>query len=259
MRRCSMMPCVSMFKQLTSTLNREGNGWNTAKPHSGFLHVARLVSAFGRPTNCDAEVGERGLKGWAINLAKHTNKGNTASFQKQVGDRVYESLIMARTSHAINADLEDDNDEEVEECNVRPGMLGLTKYLISFQKNFTDQDNQAHFGMCIDWKGKKEHKGVAELPLPVSDAFRDVFFNPDHTIHTDLLSTEIHGHTEYVSLEGKGYRAHPNYHDNGSWHDWAVIPCPNNNNDYLRNPHPGLETMNILFQKKALQGQKGKG
>ena len=55
---------------------------------------------------------------------------------------------MARASHAIkvNADLEDDNGEEVEECNVRPGMQGLTKYLISFQKNFTDQDNQAHFG-----------------------------------------------------------------------------------------------------------------
>ena len=77
------------------------------------------------------------MKGWAINLAKHTNKGNTASFQKQVSDRVYESLIMARASHAIkvNADLEDDIDEEVEECNVRPGMQDLTKYLISFQKN----------------------------------------------------------------------------------------------------------------------------
>ena len=49
-----------MLKQLTSTLICEGNGWNTAKTHSGFLHVARLVSAFGRPTNCgDAEVGER--------------------------------------------------------------------------------------------------------------------------------------------------------------------------------------------------------
>ena len=70
-----------MLKQLTSTLICEGNGWNTAKTHSGFLYVARLVSEFGRPTNCDAEVGERGLKGWAINLAKHTNKGNTASFQ----------------------------------------------------------------------------------------------------------------------------------------------------------------------------------
>ena len=57
------------------------------------------------------------MKGWAINLAMHTNKGNTTSFQKQVGDRVYESLIMARASRAIvvNADLEDDNDEEVEE------------------------------------------------------------------------------------------------------------------------------------------------
>ena len=60
--------------------------------------------------------------------------------------------------------------------------------------------------MRIDWKGKKEHKGVVELPRPVSDAFREVFFNPDHTIHTDLLSMEIHGHTEYVSLAGKGYR-----------------------------------------------------
>ena len=50
--------CV-MLKQLISTLVREGNGWNTAKTHSRFLHVARLVSAFGRPTNCDAEVGER--------------------------------------------------------------------------------------------------------------------------------------------------------------------------------------------------------
>ena len=168
------------------------------------------------------------MKGWVINLAKHNNKGNTASFQKQVRDCAYESLIMARASRAIkvNADLEEFNDEEVE-CNVRPGMQGLTKYLISFQKNFTDQDNQAHFGMRIDWKGKKEHKGVVEPPLLGSDAFSEVLFNPDHTIHTDLLSTEIHGHTKYVSSEGKGYRAHPNYHNNGSRHDWAVIPCPN--------------------------------
>ena len=35
-----------MLKRLTSTLIREGNDWNTAKTHSGFLHVARLVSAF---------------------------------------------------------------------------------------------------------------------------------------------------------------------------------------------------------------------
>ena len=38
-----------MLKQLTSTLIREGNGWNTAKTHSGFLHVARLVSVFVNP------------------------------------------------------------------------------------------------------------------------------------------------------------------------------------------------------------------
>ena len=62
----------------------------------------------------------------------------------------------------------------MEECNVRSGMQGLTKYLISFQKKFTDQDNQAHFGLRIDWKGKKEHKGVVELPNSVSDAFREV-------------------------------------------------------------------------------------
>ena len=99
---------------------------------------------------------------------------------------------MARASCAVdvNADLEDDDDDKADECNVRPGMQGLTTYLISFQKQFTDQDNQAHFGMRIAWKGKKEHKGVVELPLPVSDAFREVFFNPDHTIHTDLLLSQ---------------------------------------------------------------------
>ena len=39
-----------MLTQLTSTLSRDGNGWNTAKVHSTFRHVAKLISLYGRPT-----------------------------------------------------------------------------------------------------------------------------------------------------------------------------------------------------------------
>ena len=67
---------------------------------------------------------------------------------------------MARASRAIkvNADLEDGNDEEVEECNVRPGMQGLTKYLISFQKISLIRIIRLTLVCALTGKGRKNTK-----------------------------------------------------------------------------------------------------
>ena len=228
-----------MLEQLTSTLWRGGNGWNTAKVHSTFRHVAKLISSFGRPTNCDAEVGERGLKGWAKKHAKVTNKGSSANFLQQVTKRYYEWNLFTSgaQAHGCSGEAGDVNQNDKDSSpELSAGMQGKCKYRVTYATNVDGKNTTRS-----DWCGSWNHTGVVQLQKEILESLTGVYFtykdgqDPDET---KRLATIVLGYTEYVNGKGNVFRAHPNYGNKGTWNDWSIIKCPNGNNDYLRNPYP---------------------
>jgi hypothetical protein len=130
-----------MLTQLTSTLSRDGNGWNTAKVHSTFRHVAKLISLYGRPTNCDSEVGERGLKTWAKKPAKVTNKGSAADFLRQVTLRYYESHLFATGAKAHGCSQPGTTHNPKDKDNQPVGMVGNRKFRVTYDGSRKNEQN----------------------------------------------------------------------------------------------------------------------
>ena len=246
-----------VLEQLTTTLCRVGNGWNTAKVHSTFRHVADLIGKYGSPTNTDAEVGERGLKDWAKKLAKITNKGSSADFLRQVTLRYFESLLFSRRMQA-HVSSQNDTKNQIPEDTVKPaepvGMRGKYKYVVNYEKRVRDVEEHVTGSVrstvviekmpvtysvftTSEWCGRWNHKGVVELPSAIQEAFTNLCFPSDNDEKT-LSATEVRGYTEYVNHKGTIFRAHPNYGNKGAWNDWSIIECPNDCVDLSRNPYP---------------------
>ena len=259
-----------MLEQLTGTLCREGNGWNTAKVHSTFRHVAKLISLYGRPTNCDAEVGERGLKGWAKRPAKVTNKGSAADFLRQVALRYYESNLFTSGAQARewrNSVTDRKVQEEEEDANLSVeavGMRGKCKYLVTYDRSCNSYEDVTCSVVTSQWCGSWNHKGVVELPSSVKDAIANIYFPDEEEDEEDdscfkecrddtaMSAMKVQGFTEYVGHKGVVFRAHPNFGNKGLWNDWSIIKCPNNGVDLSRNPFPDDRT---VPKKKPLDGE----
>jgi hypothetical protein len=239
-----------VLQQLNDTLCRDGNGWNTAKVHSTFRHVAKLISLYGRPTNCDAEVGERGLKVWAKNPAKATNKGNSADFLRQVCLRYYESNLFAMGSQdlPLDHDCKDMPRNKEQEIKPTPGFAGKCKYRVTYKPCCINKNNETVPGVTgSEWLGSWNHNGVVELPTQILEAFTNLYFpddqdddisddySADETLRTNIV---VCGYTDYVSVTGQIFRSHPNFGNRGNWNDWSIIECPNNGVDLSRNPYP---------------------
>jgi hypothetical protein len=74
------------------------------------------------------------------------------------------------------------------------------------------------------------------LPRGVLEAFRCLFYDKDDPRITreQRKATVVDGFTEYNTVDGTNYRVHPNFNNAGSWYDWAIIKCPHNNIDLMR-------------------------
>ena len=228
----------TMLVQLTTTLVRDANGWNLAKVHSCFRHFAHLISRFGRATNTDAEMGERGLKTWAKNHGRRTNKGSTDKFTEQTNNRVYENAVFRKANNKPR-DFHYDSESLDLLPTKKPGLVDLPKYIVSYANNYTDCNGVTFSGVLCTWNTKG--KGVVELPDAIVEAYSTLYYDFKEAGDSDLttrLNTTIQGYTEYVSATGVCYRVHPNYQNYGPWYDWAIIPCPNGNDDLVCNPNP---------------------
>jgi hypothetical protein len=86
-----------MLRQLRKTLSQDtGNGWNIHKVHEVFYHLVRQIGETGSPSNCDCQVGKRGLKVWGKHDAQRTNKGDITIFNKQTSQRIYKQSVVCR-------------------------------------------------------------------------------------------------------------------------------------------------------------------
>ena len=230
--------------QLTKTLKRPGNGWNTAKTHSFFRHLARTMGQYGKPTNYDAEVGERGLKVWAKTHARRTNMGDTEAFTGQTSERIYEDLVFNRALQVVEKccrrpGAHDPDDDDVSQTTPL-GMEGNPKYIVSYQKKFTACDGLEWYGVVGTWQGKRTHKGIVEIPAAVLDCIENLFYptgDDDDATAPALakrMATTIVGYTEYIGNGGVRFRAHPNLGNKGQWYDWCILEDPNDNQDFTR-------------------------
>ena len=230
--------------QLTKTLKRPGNGWNTAKTHSFFRHLARTMGQYGKPTNYDAEVGERGLKVWAKTHARRTNMGDTEAFTGQTSERIYEDLVFNRALQVVEKysrrpGAHDPEDDDVSQT--KPvGMEGNPKYIVTYEKKYTRCDGLVWHGAVGTWQGKRKHKGIVEIPAAVLDCIDNLFYSTggdDDATPAALakrIATKIVGYTEYIGNGGVRFRAHPNLGNKGPWYDWCILEDPNDNQDYTR-------------------------
>ena len=247
--------------QLTSTLGRGGNGWNTAKTHSTFRHVADLISRFGKATNCDAEVGERGLKGWAKNLAKITNKGSSGNFLGQVTSRSFEANVFSMGVNSITSIKPDTKITGEFEMGPAGMHLNCHFHVTCRQLDCTLPNIHAPVQVQSKWLGQG---CVVELQSQILEVFHNLFFDTSSIKHNSensleglqikcaanlkaMYSTVVEGYTEYVGHLGCLFRAHPNYRKLGIWCDWSIIQCPNDCIDLLRNSHyHSYPDMNLL-------------
>lgn len=262
-----------MLKQLTSTLSRGGLGWQLAKVHTSFRHAASTIAKFGRLSNCDAEVGERGLKVWAKKPARRTNKQKTDTFTSQTSERVFESGVFRKAQASMERDDDDDDDNDTEPedssdseqvlgplldqlekkkaCALkREGLQGNPKFVISYNHSFTEPDpgveptrHDACTAQC-QWQGTYVHKSLVALPQSMVECFANAYFGnlPGAVVTDEMKQLTIDGYTECLpdAEDGVVYRAHPNFMSAGPWYDWAIIGCPNGNQDLQRNPDVGV-------------------
>jgi hypothetical protein len=148
--------CRIVSQQITSTLCRDGYRWKTAKFHSCFLHFAHHVGRFGSITNMDAEVGESGLKVWAKQPGRRTNKGGTDGFMEQTANRVFERKIFNHSNKILDTH-DDGRGESDDEKGGEPkcaGLDGNAKYRISHQYHHRDRrEGVSYHGIVCKWLG----------------------------------------------------------------------------------------------------------
>jgi hypothetical protein len=186
----------------------------------------------------DAEVGERGLKVWAKQPGRRTNKGGTDIFTEQTANRVYERKMFNHARKVLDSgdDLRGPSDDEGEKVS-EYGLVGLPKYRITYDHLHTDTTDQVTYhGIVCKWLGRLNHKGVVDVPRGVLEGFRSLFYNLEdpHSTRETRASTMVEGYTEFNDLDGTNYRVHPNYSNSGPWYDWAIIKCPHNNTDLMK-------------------------
>jgi hypothetical protein len=223
-----------MLQQLRRTLHRDdGYGWNVHKVHEVFFHLVRQIRETGRPSNCDCQVGERGLKVWGKNDGKRTNKGSVSSFTGQVAQRIYEHSVIARAQNGMDyiSKKMSFHQTPTETVTNVSFMVGQPKYKVVLQSRKNAVTGRNSYTLVANWAINKTRKGKPSLPLPILQLFKEEYFSiSNDTPLSSFLDREICGYTEY-NHKGKVYRSHPNPHNVGEWYDWVVLKCPNNEVD----------------------------
>ena len=221
------------LRQLRNTLSREtGNGWNISKIHEVFFHLVRQIRETGRPSNCDCQVGERGLKVWGKHHAQRTNKGDVSSFTKQVTQRMYESATMARAQNGMDfiskkMVFHEDKSETLTETSF---LVGKPKYQVLLEERADKDTGNSKIVLVAKWHTRNKQIGKVALRTPILKLYREAYFSYDEEEGITLESMKdrvIQGYTE-CNHKGTIYRSHPNLQNNGPFYDWAVVKCPNN-------------------------------
>lgn len=222
-----------MIAMLQFYVPREkGNGWNLQKLHD-ILHLPFFMGRYGHPGNFDAEVGESGLRTWAKWAAGTAAKrGNKNSFVAQCASRMDERLTLEIARRELSAERNavpklDNSGRRIPPPGTRGGnpSLGGSRFSVSREP-----------GNAIWLSGRsKARVGMTHVHPLIESSLRSLkCTNPRNLDEASCPPKVTEGdahwevHTECTMAHPRAgnrftMRCHPDYHSEGSWHDWVEV------------------------------------
>ena len=223
-----------------------GNGWSLQKFHAN-THLPMDMDMFGLPQNYNCGQGESGLKFWAKFASKTAQQRGRDVFVKQTGDRIYEFECYSDALQIMGYPREvplppEKRDPSAKEPLPQQKLKG-SYVQIPYNK---EVGPGAAFLAAPRWSGNdKSRKGALDVPPALMDfLFHFAIEEPpvvDSLNRCLQRSTwKIQGSTrdvsswkcftecdiflpDYAGGRRCTFRAHPNYHNEGPWYDWAMV------------------------------------
>jgi hypothetical protein len=200
-----------MARTIAYCPREDRSGWKLQKLHEQ-LHLAIALVFFQHAQNFDAGSGERLLKDFFKKLAQMCQRRGQDTFIHQVSCHL-QTLMMLRkarnASQGYSNIVEQRRKEElpvvVPEHHLNGGHLysivhDLHTKGCTFQMHSSNKGTQVHPAI-LSWLGKNWKKVVS----------------------SDNSCLTLHCFTEYIHKNGRKFRSHPNYHNEGPWYDWASV------------------------------------
>ena len=216
-----------MIRQVTKTFPRKaGNGWRLPKLHV-LLHVPSSIAKYGSPSNWDCGVPEHNMKDLGKTPAVTAQMRTAETFTMQTAERMSEMLAMQTARNRLpnypdvfrkatpHRPSKGEALERAGEGVIDPNssideeFVGLPKYQIQFHEG-------THLAFA-KWLGKRSQIGHVEVHPLVLSAFSRLNRESENCA---LTGSTINCYTE-LWRGGVLYRAHPNYHSDGEWYEWA--------------------------------------
>ena len=193
------------LQKFKNTIRRkEGMGFNFVKFHHP-THLAYNLRRFGPCASTDSSAGEHNHI--AFKKDSRRTAGNSATFEKQVGLRQYERLVMHRAATEIFPDCESALEQRDKvrwtSCKYYVDPTGMYRY-----KKHKATSNPEKAVWNLSGLGQRVRRYIQEHILPQLGSSRVLLFTRAY-----IDGTLYHGEPEFPPCECT----------KGGWHDWAYV------------------------------------
>jgi hypothetical protein len=223
---------LAMCKLLAQTNSycphKEGNKWKLQKLHE-VLHFPLMIFFFCHAENIDAGMDEHHLKDVLKDIACNSQQRGQDTFLSQCATRMHEKLIMTKAKHYSEAmealcielptDIGSHDPPTSGNANgVRHTLPQGRMYIISHHNttSVTDANGQVLGSCTVELKGMNRSTEIHCAILS--------WLGKNREIEIGNHCTTLDYYTEMKNVnKGTQYHAHPNYHNSGTWQDWAMV------------------------------------
>ena len=193
---------------------QKGCQWRIIKFHM-IQHITENMLDFGVPINYDTSAPESNHK---INVKKpssHTQM-RAACLEIQTANRYFEQLVIDHASNELFCECLK-TDQILEDPTIIS--TGGSTFTITLNENISGDVNNINF----EWGTRNK----------VSKYYGMQYINwiGKHLLSQMGEGSSIRGFTECI-VKTYVFRGHPDYRQNGCWHDWALIQWKNDENSY---------------------------
>jgi hypothetical protein len=218
---------------------KKGNGWKLQKFHD-ILHLAIDMERFGPPSNFDAGPMESGLKYWAKLPALTSQTRGYNTFAKQVAMRTFEFQCFAKAirKNGLRKNGLPPPDAPTGANQPEPPVLKGSRYRVYYNGPDSGQLEGASCGVTTHQQSKAIRRKKCQGAFIVSPVIEDYlrFEQSNAKEHGDeVVPPSQNGNEIYWELrtemsfclrnnvqERVTLRCHPNYQNEGPWHDWVI-------------------------------------
>lgn len=210
-----------MIRKIVRYIQRgEGTyGWKISKLHD-LLHIFVDVENFGPSSGVDASIGERGLKTWAKEASKNTQKHTQDAHLRQVSRNVVDSQVLSEISQVYGIDDYVLQKKRMQD-RLRSGGLDGSYCLrvpLYWVRMLGDGDHDYRVNSSL----RRHHDQTNAIHPSIRD-FLQTLDNKDLQLEEDgegvIVYSELHLNDDEKTI----FRAHPNFRSEGAWYDWAMI------------------------------------